>query len=93
MKKHVIFTMGGKGGVGKTAFIISLAEYFTHHQINKLLIDCDIENKKKGSLSHYFPEATKINIRKAEGLDIFIDANRGSRKSGCFGRFRSRCRN
>jgi len=74
MQKHVIFTMGGKGGVGKTAFMVNLAEYFSFHQINKILIDCDMENKKKGSLSHYFPEAVKINIRKADGLDIFIDA-------------------
>ena len=74
MKKLVIFTMGGKGGVGKTAFMVNLAEYFSFHDIPKTLVDCDMENKQKGSLSHYFPEATKINIRKPDGLDIFLDA-------------------
>ena len=74
MKKLVIFTMGGKGGVGKTAFMVNLAEYFEFHKIPKTLIDCDIENKRKGSLSHYFPEAVKVNIRKPDGLDIFLDA-------------------
>lgn len=74
MKKLVIFTMGGKGGVGKTAFMVNLAEYFSFHKIPKVLIDCDMENKKKGSLKHYFPEAIKVNIRNPDGLDIFIDA-------------------
>jgi len=42
MKKLVIFTMGGKGGVGKTAFMVNLAEYFEFHKIPKTLIDCDM---------------------------------------------------
>ncbi len=74
MRKLVIFTMGGKGGVGKTAFMVNLAEYFSFHDIPKTLVDCDMENKEKGSLAHYFPEAIKINIRKPNGLDIFLDA-------------------
>jgi len=74
MRKLVIFTMGGKGGVGKTAFMVNVTEYFEFHNIPKTLVDCDMENKRKGSLSHYFPEAIKINIRNPEGLDIFINA-------------------
>jgi len=38
------------------------------------MIDCDMENKQRGSLFHYFPEAIKVNIRKPDGLDIFLDA-------------------
>ena len=74
MRKLVIFTMGGKGGVGKTAFMVNLAEYFEFNNIPKTLVDCDMENKQRGSLSHYFPEAIKINIRNPDGLDIFLDA-------------------
>ena len=73
MRKLVIFTMGGKGGVGKTAFMVNLAEYFEFHNIPKTMVDCDMENKQRGSLSHYFPEAIKVNIRKPDGLDIFLD--------------------
>ena len=73
MRKLVIFTMGGKGGVGKTALMVNLAEYFEFHNIPKTMVDCDMENKQRGSLSHYFPEAIKVNIRKPDGLDIFLD--------------------
>ena len=74
MKNQVIFTMGGKGGVGKTAFMVNLAEYFKYNQIPVILLDCDMENKMKGSFSHYFPEAQKVDIRQPDGLDIFIDS-------------------
>ena len=73
MSKLVIFTMGGKGGVGKTASLVSLVEYFDENNISRKLIDCDLENKKAGSLIRFFPEAEKVNIRKPNGLDVFID--------------------
>jgi MinD-like ATPase involved in chromosome partitioning or flagellar assembly len=73
MSKLVIFTMGGKGGVGKTASLVSLVEYFDDNNISRKLIDCDLENKKAGSLIRFFPEAEKVNIRKPNGLDVFID--------------------
>ena len=28
--KRVVFTMGGKGGVGKTGVVVALAEWFRH---------------------------------------------------------------
>src|SRR5260370_34902033 len=72
--KRVLFTMGGKGGVGKTSFMIVLAEWFETHQIPVPLLDLDIENKSRGSLKHYFHgTATKVNIHTAAGLDAFVD--------------------
>lgn len=72
---RVIFTQGGKGGVGKTAFLAGLVEWFEAHQLPFTLLDLDIENKARGSLSHYFRDKTrKVNIHTAEGLDAFIDA-------------------
>lgn len=72
--KRVIFTMGGKGGVGKTGVMLALAEWFQANQIPVTLLDLDTENKARGSLQHYFDgDAHKVNIHTPAGLDAFID--------------------
>jgi hypothetical protein len=72
---RVIFTEGGKGGVGKTAFATALVEWFEAQQVPYQLLDLDTENKARGSLAHYFQDkARKVNIHTAEGLDAFLDA-------------------
>jgi len=72
--KKVVFTPGGKGGVGKTTVSIALAEWYAENQIPCTLLDLDTENKKKGSFSHFFPDrAVKIDINTPAGLDAFID--------------------
>ena len=71
--RHVIFSMGGKGGVGKTLTMAALAECLKHYEIPFTLLDCDTENKQKGSLCSFFPEAKKVDIRQPDGLDAFID--------------------
>lgn len=72
--KSVIFTMGGKGGTGKTTFLTSLAEWFRHHDVPCAYLDMDTENKTKGSFQHFFPaDAGKINIHTREGLNAFLD--------------------
>lgn len=69
-----MFTKGGKGWVGKTGFMIHLAEWFLANEIPFTLIDLDTENKSRGSLKHYFNGlARKINIHTDAGLDAFID--------------------
>lgn len=74
ISKRIIFTMGGKGGVGKTSFVLALAEWYQDHQIPIKLLDLDTENKARGSLKHYFDgSVTKVNIHTAAGLDAFID--------------------
>ncbi len=74
LAKRVIFTMGGKGGVGKTSFMLVLVEWFKSHQIPVTLLDLDTENKSRGSLKHYFDGAvTKVNIHTPAGLDAFVD--------------------
>lgn len=73
-QKKVIYSIGGKGGNGKTTLITALAEWYQENHIPCTLLDLDIENKKKGSLSHFFPEqTTKIDIGTPAGLDSFID--------------------
>ena len=71
--KRVVFTMGGKGGVGKTAVILVLAEWFEANSIPITLLDLDSENKAAGSLKHYFPSsAHPVNIHTHAGLDAFV---------------------
>ena len=52
--KRVVFTMGGKGGVGKTGVVVALAEWFQANEIPITLLDLDTENKARGSLKHFF---------------------------------------
>jgi len=70
---RVIISEGSKGGTGKTNLMVSLAEWFEANEIPAQLLDLDIENKKRGSLSHFFPDTPKININTPAGLDAFID--------------------
>lgn len=72
--KRVVFTMGGKGGVGKTGCMLALAEWFEANEIPFTLLDLDTENKARGSLKHYFNGAArKVNIHTPAGLDAFVD--------------------
>ncbi len=78
-EKRVIFSMGGKGGVGKTSVMAGLAEWFDENQIPVTLLDLDTENKACGSLTHFFTgRVPKINIHTPAGLDAFIDHLGGS---------------
>jgi len=70
---RVVFTQGGKGGVGKTAFMSALVEWYGTRKVPYTLLDLDIENKARGSLAHFFPGTRKVNIHTSEGLDSFVD--------------------
>jgi hypothetical protein len=70
---RIVFTQGGKGGVGKTAFTNLLVEWYARQGLRYTLLDLDTENKTRGSLTHFFPEARKVNIHTSEGLDAFVD--------------------
>src|SRR5215472_2113704 len=73
-EKRVILSMGGKGGVGKTSFMAALAEWFDANDIPVKLLDLDVENKARGSLTHFFGgRVPKINIHTPSGLDAFVD--------------------
>ncbi len=73
-RKRVVLSMGGKGGVGKTSLMVSLAESFDANKIPVKLLDLDTENKARGSLTHFFDgNVSKLNIHTAAGLDAFVD--------------------
>ncbi len=71
--KLIVFSCGGKGGVGKTTVATAIADFYATRAIPATLFDCDTENKQRGSLSHFFPTATKLDIRAERGLDRFVD--------------------
>ncbi len=72
--RRVLFTMGGKGGTGKTSFVCVLAEWCLEKEVPFRLLDLDTENRVRGSLSHYFPRlARKVEMHTRGGLDEFFD--------------------
>jgi len=71
-RKQIIFPEGAKGGGGKTAFMTSLADFFLHEGFPVKLVDADIDNKTRGSLSHFFKGTPKLDVRTKHGLDEFI---------------------
>jgi MinD-like ATPase involved in chromosome partitioning or flagellar assembly len=72
--KRVVFTMGGKGGVGKTGVVVALGEWFQANEIPVTLLDLDTENKARGSLKHFFNgTVTKVDVHTPAGLDAFVD--------------------
>jgi len=71
-KKRLVFTTGGKGGVGKTGVTLAIADWYHGLQIPLPPLDLAIENKALGSLRQYFPDAQKVNIHTDAGLDIFL---------------------
>src|ERR1700692_1425084 len=72
--KRVVFTMGGKGGVGKTGVVVALCEWFASDEMPDTLLALDTENKARGSLKHFYDgTVTKVNIHTPAGLDAFVD--------------------
>jgi hypothetical protein len=73
-RKRIILSMGGKGGVGKTSFMVALADWFDTYGIPIQLLDLDTENKARGSLAHFYAlRVPKLNIHTPAGLDRFVD--------------------
>src|SRR5260370_37006153 len=80
--KRVVFTMGGKGGVGKTGLMVALAEWFEVNETPFTLLDLDTGNKARGSLKHFFNgSVAKVNIHTPAGLDAFVDHLESGRSS------------
>jgi CobQ/CobB/MinD/ParA nucleotide binding domain len=74
---QLIFTMGGRGGVGKTSSIVAIADYL-HTRGHKFLVtDCDTENAgKTSSISHWFKDvAIPLNLRSIDDCDKLLDGS------------------
>ncbi len=55
------FTVGAKGGTGKSTAVRFLITYVRDHGADPLLLDLDDENR---TLSRFFPAALQVEIKK-----------------------------
>lgn len=70
---RVIFTQGGKGGVGKTEVTLALVSWLRSKGLSPALLDFDIENTNKSGLQNFFPEAAKLDVHAEGSLDEFFN--------------------
>ena len=68
-RSHILFTQGGKGGVGKTTVITALTGWIRAKGFDPILLDFDNENREKSSFQGFYPEAQKIDIHAPDSLD------------------------
>lgn len=71
---RVVFTEGGKGGVGKTEIAVNLATWYHSKGIQPTLLDFDVENTEKSGFQNFMPQAEKLDIHTAGALDHFFEA-------------------
>lgn len=71
--KTLIITLGGKGGVGKTLTLTTLADYLTTVGRPYAALDCDSENFGKASaFSSFLKDARTPNIRSISDCDRLL---------------------
>ena len=70
MTSTILFTAGAKGGSGKSTAARLVITYLREHGEDPLLLDLDDENK---TLSRFFPEAIKVEIKKSSSHDILVE--------------------
>jgi cellulose biosynthesis protein BcsQ len=58
--KRVVFPIAGKGGVGKTTVVATLAEWYADNTCRAELLDMDPDNKAEGSFRALFAHAHKL---------------------------------
>ena len=68
-RSQILFTQGGKGGVGKTTVIAALTAWIRSKGFDPILLDFDNENRDKSSFQSFYSEALKIDIRAPDSLD------------------------
>ena len=68
-RSQILFTQGGKGGVGKTTIITPLTAWIRSKGFHPVLLDFDNENREKSSFQSFYPEAQKIDIHAPDALD------------------------
>jgi len=71
--KKLNIVIGGKGGVGKTAFACALVDYLAANEATAAVFDAEHEQMAVNSLAHC-TGATKINLRQREGFDALLSA-------------------
>ena len=70
--KRVVFPLAGKGGVGKTTVLATLAEWYASLGYRADLLDMDPDNKAEGSLKALFTEAHKLPAFESRTYDRLL---------------------
>jgi hypothetical protein len=70
-KPRLILVAIDKGGVGKSFFCIQLVSWLRRHSVKFTAFDPDFANS---TLSRFVPEATFLNIRHRENLDVLVES-------------------
>lgn len=68
MATKILFT-AGKGGTGKSTILFNLIDWLREAGIEPYLIDTD-DNL---TLSRFFPNALKVEVRRSKSLDLIVD--------------------
>lgn len=71
LKCRILFSIGGKGGVGKSWLVALLAQWLETLGIAFALFDCDDETS---TTTRFFPAATFLAIRSASEIDQLVQA-------------------
>jgi hypothetical protein len=72
--KRLAFSLGGKGGVGKTLAMITLSDMLTDSEVIHSAFDCDRENAgKASSLAHFLPGISGPDIRSKADVDRLLN--------------------
>ena len=66
----IIFSSGAKGGTGKSLAVRFLTTYLRENNHKPVLMDMDDENR---TLSRFFPEAQRIEIKKSSSNDVLVE--------------------
>ena len=66
----IIFSVGAKGGTGKSTVVRFLTTYLRENDHKPVLLDMDDENR---TLSRFFPEAQQIEIKKMSSNDVLVE--------------------
>lgn len=65
--------MGGKGGVGKSMSLLTLADYLTNKSQTFKAIDADTENAGKAAAFGNYVEAEPVNLRSTADCDMLLN--------------------
>jgi hypothetical protein len=69
-RKLVVFSIGGKGGVGKSWLIALLIDWYRARKVPFHALDLDNENN---TLSRFYPDAEFIEVSSERDLDAMIE--------------------
>lgn len=69
-KKVIVFSIGGKGGTGKSWILTQLVDWYESKQIDFRVFDLDNENN---TISRFYPQADYIDVAHEQKIDEMMN--------------------